>query len=172
MFVSLRFTLMQSLCCVHANEVSNTASWQRRGRKKGSPTRFYNSHSESNVIMLPRLRVWSLTLLQCNTLNPYRGQQERKWLYRFSSSEINEHCYSSHLSREISKWEHGQRRGGAEEGLWRSAYLCRNGVPNCGIWQVMDHNMKDVKQRASSAALLTHAQQKVSAREGTWEWYR
>lgn len=34
------------------------------------------------------------------------------------------------------------------------------------LW-CLDHNMKDVKQRASSAALLSHAQGKVSAQEGT-----
>lgn len=105
----------------------------------------------------------SQMLLKCSALTSYRVQLERKWLYRLSFR---------------NQWGPlPQRRGikmrawagqGSREGALKISALMQNGIPNCGMY----HSMKDVKQRVSGAALLSHAQGKVSAREGTWDWCR
>lgn len=151
---------MQVPCCLYANELSNTASWLQCGRRRGSSTWIQNSHP-SQMWLGSHAIGW-----KSGALPSHAGQLARQWLHTLSLwNQWGLLCPSPQQRDTRLRARTGQ--GSGERGLWRSVCLCR-AASQCAAY----HNMKDVKQGASTLALLSPARGEVSAQEGTWEWHR
>lgn len=168
-FISLRYTLMQASCCLHANEVSNIASWCE-WEKLLKPASVI--HTTSQMWLRSHVSESNSASAALSPFPSFFFFYSRKWLHRLQKSmTVRALAAAPTLLEKVSKWVYKSSGGGAEKRLWRSVYLCRMVSPNCeGGSDRKRLAARKTWTRGHPAWLSSLSWPvKVSAREGTWE---